>query len=176
MSTRKRKTRKRISTPPKASPSQESIGVSLAQFIADRHDRIVSEWEEAVRRDQAVPITDELTHDQLRDHIPKILSGLSRTLCDASNQELAQDTAYDAAMHGQIRWKQHYGISQLLREIGHLRVTLIQRLIEFQGQTPDFCGPPGLFATVVVHSYFDRLIRVSVEQFLAAGERSKPNE
>jgi hypothetical protein len=166
---RKRKNRKRIITRPIA--SQESIGVSLAQFIADRHDRIVSEWEEAVRRDQAVPIADELTHHQLRNHIPKILSGLSQTLCDASNQELAQDTAYDAAMHGQIRWEQHYDISQLLREIGHLRVTLIHHLTEFHEQTPDFCGASGLFATVVVHSYFDRLIRVSVEQFLAAGER-----
>jgi len=167
---------KRVIAPLKSDSNKESVGVQLADLIAKNHKRILLGWEEAVRRDQTVPAADKLTRGQLTDHIPEILTGLSLTLCEAYDKELAQDVAYTAAMHGQIRWQQDYDASQLLREIGHLRTTLIHRLIEFQEQIPDFRGAPGVFATVIVHSYLDRLMRGSVEQFIAIRERTKRKE
>jgi RsbT co-antagonist protein rsbRD N-terminal domain len=160
----------------KTDSNTEGIAAQLAEFISKRHKLIVAEWEEAVRRDQTVPAADRLTRAQLTDHIPDVLMGLSLTLCEGYNPELAQDVAYSAAMHGQIRWQQDYDISQLLREIGHLRTTLIHQLVEFQKHVPDFGGARGMLTTVIVHSYLDRLIRGSVEQFLAITERTKPKK
>jgi RsbT co-antagonist protein rsbRD N-terminal domain len=176
MPPKKRNRKKSTTVPANPRPNQQSIGVRLAEFIEKRHGRIISQWEEAVRRDRGVPAADELTRGQLRDHIPEILTGLSMMLCDVCDRGLAEDVAYTGAMHGHMRWRQQYDISQLLREIGDLRVTLIHHLFEFQEDGPDFGGAQRLFATVVFHSYFDRLMRASVEEFFAATEHAKSKE
>jgi RsbT co-antagonist protein rsbRD N-terminal domain len=176
MPRKKQSPQKRMIAAPKPNSEKESIGVELADFISKRQKLIVAEWEEAVRRDQTVPAAYRLTRAQLTDHIPGILTDLSLTLCEGYSQELAQDVAYTAAMHGQIRWQQDYDVSQLLREIGHLRTTLIHQLIEFQKHMPDLGGARGMFATVIVHSFLDRLMRGSVEEFVAITERTKPKK
>jgi len=154
--------------------SKKSIGDQLAAFISERHERILLDWEKAVRRDQTVPSAEKLTHRQLTDHIPELLTSLSLTLSEAYDQKLAGDVTYTAAMHGQIRWQQDYDVTELLREIGHLRTALIHQLSEFQMLRPDFGDAPGEVATTIVHSYLDKLMRRSVEQFIAISERTKP--
>ena len=158
--------------PPTPTPDQQRISVRLAEFIAVRHERILAEWEDAVGRDQTIPAPDKLTHKQLRDHTPQILSGLTQTLSNAFNPQLMFDTAYEAATHGHMRWEARYDVAQVLREISHLRARLIYHVAEFQEQAPAFTGSLSLFAMVVVHSYFDRLMRISVESFIAAAERT----
>ena len=175
MSRKKQRPQKGVTAPSEPN-SKKSIGAELAQFISERHERILLDWEEAVRRDRAVPSADKLTRRQLTDHIPELLTSLSLTLSEAFDQQVAGDITYTAAMHGQIRWQQDYDVSELLREIGHLRTALIHQLSEFQTQTPNFGDAPGEVATVIVHSYLDKLMRRSVEQFIAISERTKPKE
>lgn len=155
---------------PEPSPEQRIVGCSLSDFLADRRPRIVAEWMASVRSDWDVPAAGELTLAQLKDHIPQILDDLSRTLEDAFNQEVKDRAAWRAATHGHGRWEQCYDIAQLIREIGDLRTVLLYHMAEFHDERiPNFHGELGLFAMVVLHSFFDRLIRISVEQFLATG-------
>ena len=155
---------------PEPSPEQLIVGCSLSDFLADRRQRIVAEWMASVRSDWDVPAADELTLAQLKDHIPQILDDLSRTLEDAFSQEIKDRAAWRAATHGHGRWEQCYDIAQLIREIGDLRTVLLYHMAEFHDERiPAFQGELGLFAMVVLHSFFDRLIRISVEQFLATG-------
>lgn len=124
--------------------------------------------------DPAVPAADELTVAQLKDHIPQLLEDLSRTLEDAFNQEINERTRWRAATHGHIRWQERYDISQLIREISDLRTVLIHHLAEFQDtRIPNFNGEPGQFAMVVLHSFCDRLIRISVEQFIVTSKTTQ---
>src|SRR5262249_12694460 len=74
--------------PPTPTPDQQRISVRLAEFIAERHERILAEWEDAVGRDQTLPAPDKLTHKQLRDHTPQILSGLTRRFPTPSTHNL----------------------------------------------------------------------------------------
>jgi hypothetical protein len=105
---------------------------------------------------------------QLKDHIPQLLDDLCRTLEDAFNQEVKERARWRAATHGHIRWQERYDISQLIREISDLRIVLIHHFAEFQdARLPHFNGELGRFAMVVLHSFCDRLIRISVEQFIA---------
>ncbi len=123
---------------------------------------------ERVRADPSVPAADDLTWEQLRDHIPQILDDLSWTLEDAFNQKVKERTKWRAASHGQIRWQQRFDISQLIRELSDLRAVLIHHLAEFHdARIPNFNGEQGLFAMVVLHSFLDRVVRISVEQFIA---------
>ena len=150
------------------SPEQQIVGCSLSNYLADRRQRIISEWMNSVRADPAVPAADELTVTQLKDHIPQILDDLSRTLEDAFSEEVKNRARWRATVHGHIRWEERYDISQLIREISGLRTVLIGHLAEFHdARTPNFNGEQGLFAMVVFHSFLDRLIRISVEQFIA---------
>jgi hypothetical protein len=161
---------------PQPSPEQEIIGCSLSNFLSDRRQNIVTEWMAAVRQDPAVSAADDLTLTQLNDHIPQILDDLNRTLCDAFNQEIKERAAWRAATHGHIRWEQRYDISQLIREIADLRTIVIYHLAEFHDdRVPNFLGRLGVFAMVVVHSFFDRLIRISVEQFIATSRTVRPS-
>jgi RsbT co-antagonist protein rsbRD N-terminal domain len=160
---------------PNPSPEQQIVGCSLSNFLADRRGQILSEWMRSVRSDSGVPAADELTVTQLKDHIPQILDELSRTLEDAFNQEIKQRAAWHAATHAQIRWQQSYDISQLIREISDLRAVLIYQLAEFHDERiPNFGGQLGLFAMVVLHSFFDRLIRIAVEQFSSTEKTNSP--
>jgi hypothetical protein len=157
-----------IQTP---SPEQRIVGCSLSNFLADRRERIVREWMDEVLRDKGVPAADDLTLTQLKDHVPQILDDLSRTLDDALNPEVKAHVAWRAAIHGSIRWEQHYDISQLICEISDLRAVLIYHLAEFHDdRIPTFNGERGVFAMVVLHTFFDRLIRISVDQFVNAGK------
>lgn len=153
---------------PAPSPEQQILGCTLSTFLAGRRERIIAEWVASIRQDEAVPAVDELTFGQIKDHIPEILDELNQTLCDAFNPELKQRAAWSAATHGYLRWQLHYDISQLVLEIASLRAVLIYHLAEFQDEgSTDFNGQVGLFAMVVLHSFFDRLIRYSVDQFVA---------
>ncbi len=150
------------------SPEQQIIGCKLSNFLSDRRQAIVAEWMVAIRQDAAVPAADDLTLAQLKDHVPQILDDLNATLCDAFNQEVEERTAWRAATHGQIRWEQRYDIPQLIREIADLRTILIYHLAEFNDdRVSSFSGRLGVFSMVVVHAFFDRIIRISVEQFFA---------
>ena len=153
---------------PQPSPEQQIVGCHLSDFLSDRRQRIVTEWMEAVRLDPAVPAADELSLVQLQDHVPQILDDLNRSLSEALGPEIKERSAWRAATHAQLRWEQHYDISQLIREIADLRRVLIYHLAEFHDdRAPSFNGRLGVFAMVVVHSFCDRIIRIAVEQFLA---------
>jgi len=156
------------------SPEQQIVGCSLSNYLADRRQQIVSEWMARVLSNPSVPAANELTMAQLRDHIPQILDDLSLTLEDAFNQEIKDSARWRAATHGHIRWEECYDISQLILEISDLRTVLIHHLAEFQdARIPHFNGELGQFTMVVLHSYCDRIIRISVEQFIATGNITK---
>ena len=157
-----------MSETPIPSPQQKIVSCGLSNFLADRRQRIISEWMNFVLRDVKVPAADDLTYKQLQDHMPQILDELNNTLNDAFDLEVKERLAWRAKFHSQIRWQQDYDISQLIREIGDLRTVLIRHLSDYhEDRVPNFNGEAGLFAMIVVHSFFDRLIRISVEEFLA---------
>jgi hypothetical protein len=160
--------RANMTTPPSPSPEQQIIGCSLSNFLADRRQRIIGEWISNIRGDNTVPAADGLTPSQLKDHLPQLLDELNQTLCDAFNPQIQERAATNAANHGYLRWLQHYDISQIILEFASLRAVLIYHVAEFHDeQTPNYNGKSGLFAMVVLHSYFDRLIRYSVDQYVA---------
>lgn len=159
---------------PDPSPEQQIVCCSLSNYIADRREQIVSEWMATVLSNPAVPAADNLTLAQLKDHIPQLLDDLSRTLEDAFNHDVKKGTKWRAATHGHIRWEGRYDISQLILEISDLRTVLIHHLAEFQdARIPNLNGRLEQFAVVVLHSFCDLLIRISVEQFIATSNTTQ---
>lgn len=156
-------------------PTDNSIGCQMADFLSERRGRIISEWTASVHQDRMITTSEDLTHSQLMDHVPQLLDDLNHTLCNAFSEDVKQQASWTAARHGQMRWKEGYDISELLREMRDLRLTLIPHFIEFQEQHPDVGGARNLFAMNVVHGFLDDSMRTSVEQFLTTGEHTQHN-
>jgi len=161
-----------MAQPEQPTPDQQNIGAQLAAFLYERRDQIVSDCMAAVERDEKVPTSDTLNRTQLRDDFPQILDNLAMVLNDAFSKDLKQQAAWTAAVHGHLRWKEHYDISELLREFAHLRSVLNRHLVEFQA-LHQAIGASWLFAVTIVHRYLDDAIRSSVDQYLAINERSR---
>jgi len=156
-------------------PPETSIGRQFADFLSKQGGQIILDWTAAVHKDRMITSSEDLTHRQLIDHVPQLLDDLNHTLCNAFSEDVKQQASWTAAIHGQMRWKEGYDISELLREMRDLRLVLIPYVIEFQEQHPEAGGAKNLFAMNVLHGFLDDSMRTSVEQFLTTGEHIQHN-
>ncbi len=143
----------------------ESIGDQLASFLTARREAITADWMVAVEQDSKLPTSDNLTMQQLRDHLPQLFADLSDSLRNAFDRKVKEEAAATAAKHGEYRWKEGYDLAELLREFAHVRAAFIPRLIEFEALNPDFGAAARAFAQTTFHRFFDDAIRHSVEKF-----------
>jgi len=153
-------------------PQDRKMGARLAGFLSESRARIIADWTAAVHRDRHIVSSEALTHTQLTDHIPQLMDDLNDTLYHAFSEDINERSAWTAATHGHIRWQEGYDLSELLREMGDLRLAILPLLHEFQGRNAN--APGILLAMIVVHRFLDDSIRTSVEQFIAASGRSVP--
>ena len=163
-----------LNMPTPERPIDFSIGDQLAAFLADRREEIITQWTASVHRDKELTTVKTLNRDQLRDHLPQILDSLSQTLAEAFSREVKDQAQWRATRHGHVRWKQHYEISEVIREFADLRTVLIQHLVEFQELHPPFSGVVWIFGMSVLHRYLDDAIRASAEEYIAFSKHSKP--
>ena len=162
-----------MSSPSLLKPVEQSVGIQLATFLADRRDQIISEWAAAVHRDRKIATSEVLAHDQLREHVSQLLDSLTEVVANAFSQDLKKNAARTAAMHGHTRYKAGYDISELLREMRDLRATLIPHLIEFEEHHPEVGASRKLYARTTMHRFLDDMMRIAVEQFIVTDERFK---
>ena len=154
-------------------PNQDNIGARLAAFLTEHRDKIIKEWTAALKRDHKLENAKMVSPSELKDHLPGLLDQLAQILADAPNRDINEKAAWIAASHGDIRWKQQFDVSEVLREFAHLREVLIYHLVEFQRHNPEFIGALSLLEMIVLHRYLDETMRISVEHYLAAKTRSK---
>ena len=149
------------------------MGARLAAFLAKHRDKIIEEWTASLKRDHKVESSKKVNPSELKDHLPQLLDQLAQTLTKLPNCDIPEEAAWTAASHGDIRWKQQFDVSEVLREFAHLREMLIYHFVEFQRRNPEFNGAFCLLETIVLHRFLDETMRISVEQYLATGKRSK---
>ncbi len=153
-------------------PIEPHVGAQLGAFLGARRNQIISEWAAAVHHDRKISASEALTHNQLREHVSQLLERLSEMMSNAFSQEVKEDAAWTAAMHGHTRYQAGYDISELLREMRDLRATLMPHLIEFEERHPEVGASRKLYARATMHRFLDDVMRISVEQFIVTGERA----
>ena len=132
----------------------------FADFLDQRREDIAAEWLRRVRRDRKIPSADDLPKEELLDHLPYILATIINRL---------RDTPVDCAggqSHGEIRWKQHYRLDEVLREISILRKVLIEELFRFYGDTEAKLALE-VQASDILHACLDLIISSSTAGFVA---------
>lgn len=148
-----------------AAPSNQ-VTVELADFLCAREERIIAEWMTLVRRDKRLRASDTITTEQLRDHLPMMFNDLADTL--RSDVEPENDEAADAnaVSHGHHRWEQGYRLDELLRELARVRLVLLDHILDFEEQEPEFRGEVKRTACRRFHFFFDQMVTRSAEQFV----------
>lgn len=143
----------------------ESINRRLATYLDDQRHSIIKEWMQRAGRDPAIP-TETLTKIELRAHLPRLFDDLTATLCYYGDDSVAERAKNDVIDHTAVRWSQGYSLSDVLREIAHLRAAFLFHLGLFEELNPDFGMTARLFASATLHRFLDDLGIHSAEQLL----------
>jgi PAS domain S-box-containing protein len=110
-----------------------SSPAGLADHLDARINAIIAIWRETVEQVGDVPRAETLSDKELLDHIPEILERLVERL-----RGRASDAAAEGKKHGRLRWRQGYGIAEIINELGHLRSALIQATFAYiRANEPD---------------------------------------
>lgn len=150
----------------------DSVNGRLAKSLdSQRHD-IIDEWLDRVHEDPVIP-TDSMTLLQVKDHLPELFDDLTDTLSRYGSDVVAEQSEKDGEKHGTQRWQQGFELTEMLRELMHLRHILINRLGLFEADNEDFGMVSRLFVTTTLHGFLDRMGINATEQFLTQGVQEK---
>ena len=112
----------------------ENVPPLLADFLTERRDFITKRWIEAVRRNDSLEAAKYVNDEELADHLPKLFDDLSAIL---RGKPVEGEAKRDAEAHGQHRWRQHYGLEEVLEELGIVsRIQLAHGLDAFADAYP----------------------------------------
>lgn len=157
-------------------PIEPHVGAQLGAFLADRREQIIAQWAAAVHRDRKITASEALTHDQLRENVSHLLENMSEVMANASSEDVQERANWTAAVHGQTRHQAGYDISELLRELRDLRLTLIPHVVEFEERHPEIGAARKISARSSMHRFLDDTMRIAVEQFIATSARAPADE
>jgi signal transduction histidine kinase len=110
----------------------------FADFVREQRARLTENWMKAVFGDVDLVEADQLTYQQLADHLPEILEGLCRALDVEDLERVEPAIERDARKHGMVRWRQGYRIEELVRELDLFHQVLADALEEFADQESTF--------------------------------------
>lgn len=150
----------------KSEAHPDSVNGRLAIYLSEEKEAIITEWLERVRADKAILPTANLNTVALKNHLPELFDDLTDSLRRYGNDAIAEQAAKDAEEHGATRWRQGYELTEVLRELKHLRAIFIYHLRVFEEVNPDFGMAARLFVSTTLHGFLDDLAMDATEEFL----------
>lgn len=135
---------------------------ALAMALRARLDSIMQRWGELVI--ERMPGADELTLEQLRNNLPKLLLTMARAL-ESEGGDAVSDLRSVSESHGETRFHQSYNVNELLVEYGILRPVLLDEVMSELGRDAS------REEIAVLNMGMDHAVRRSVTQFCAYQER-----
>jgi signal transduction histidine kinase len=138
----------------------------LADHLRVRRLEITDAWIRAVNEDPEIPSSKGLTRAELADHLPALFNDLVDYLQSSGSESIRQRVRQEARRHGNQRWKQHYRLIELLRELGTVRRLLLRYgLHSFLQLHPEF-SEDGDGARDLINQFFEDATTGSIEQYV----------
>ena len=131
-----------------ASRAREQLSEIAAELLA-RRDAILEAWRAAGEPGAERGIAASLSRAQFNDHVPAVLDCLAHTIeawPDEQTAAAGQIQSQRVCDHGLQRWQQGYQLRELIREWGHLQISVADELERYAASHPDL--EPGVMPTV----------------------------
>lgn len=136
----------------------------LADFIVERIAWIIDQWTHAVIRHPRIKAAENVSYEQLVDHLPYLLRDLAERLRETRQHETPKEAAH-AQVHGTYRWQQGYGMAEIVREFGIIRAAVTGCVNDFARATPAFESNARAEAETVISRFFTNALADSAQQF-----------
>jgi len=135
---------------------------ALAAALRARMDAILRRWGALVV--EKLPAADELTLEQLRDHLPRVLEKIAVAL-ESEGGSAMNELREVSESHGETRFHQSYNVNELLVEYGILRPVLLDEVMSHLGRDAT------REEVAVLNMGLDAAVRRGVTQFCNYQER-----
>lgn len=148
--------------------SQRLSHAAIADFhrlIEQGTDDITRRWLAAVRADHDVPSTEGVSEPLLLDSVPVVLREILRVMQHTEDQ-VEPAHIYNAARHGRARARQHFNVTELVREYQLLREHLFLYLQEHLDQFAGHDAGEMLMIYRRVGLAIDEAMRATIEAFV----------
>lgn len=146
-------------------PQRVSL-VAFAAYLAGQQSVILEQWLLLVCRDTQIEAADRLPHQELVDHLPRLLQELCAFLQARDADILTGDAWRDARTHGELRWQDGYRIEELLRELEAFRQLVAGCAFRYRELHADFKGSLEVSAHALIHQFFAEITVASTRQFV----------
>ena len=155
---------------------QDSVNSRLVNYLAAQKESIMTDWLGLVHGDPAILLTETLNTTALKNRLPHIFDDLMDTLRRYGSETVAQQTVKDAGKHGATRMRQGYELSEMLRELKHLRSLLIYHFHVFEDLNSEDSMPARVVTSTMVHGFLDEMAISATEEYLSqANLRDAPS-
>jgi signal transduction histidine kinase len=102
----------------------------LIEHLAGRQSLIAEQAVSAVRSSREIPSAERLTDQELMDHFPQLFGDLVNYFLTDADPRTRRQTIEAALKHGTTRWKQNYQLVEVVRELGIVRLSILDHGIE----------------------------------------------
>ncbi|HVS32439.1 MAG TPA: HAMP domain-containing sensor histidine kinase, partial [Thermoanaerobaculia bacterium] len=122
-----------------ANPAMEQLS-ALATELLERREAILSAWRASGEAGAEGTVASSLSRAQFNDHIPAVLESFAHTIQEWPGQQdlsAAEVQASGVFDHGLQRWQQGYQLRELIREWGHLQMTVAEELERYAASHRD---------------------------------------
>jgi signal transduction histidine kinase len=106
----------------------------VATALRATEDSILEQWRAKVI--ETLPAADELTMQQLEDHLPLLVDKIASAL-EASEPQPTNELVAVSPVHGETRFHQHFNLNELLIEYHILRRVILENVTEQLGRELD---------------------------------------
>jgi signal transduction histidine kinase len=147
---------------------------ALADYLNERHEALLFNWRNAIKKDPDLTSGDSLPRSELFDHIPAVLLAFERGLrrAAAGEEGTEEDAAQtSAAAHGLQRWKQGYDCREVTREWGRLNECVVLEMDRYAKANPHVSLEAMTRARQVWTSLCSAGIEASVHEYFALQQR-----
>jgi two-component system, sensor histidine kinase and response regulator len=138
-----------------------TVMAQLANTLLQHKNEIIEEWVKTSQEDPAIKSSIYLTHLQMVDHVPEMFNEICRILKEQPEHYRLRD----ARTHGHFRWKEGYGLNEVLYELGILRMVLLEYTIPFLRQYADNDQEIEVEVRKRIHHYLTEASIASAEQY-----------
>lgn len=138
-----------------------SLPRPLIDYICSRLPAITNAWLRALWKSPEFSTPDNIPSPQLIDHVPKLFDDLA----DYLRGDGAPQAEQSARIHGRYRWRQHFRLDEVLREMLVLRGIIITEIEHYIAEHEPSAVAVSLEARHRVVAFFDDVLLYSASQF-----------